>query len=353
MSLLALVSSSRFADHVTPPGHPERVERADVLEHTADVWRESGGTVLAPRPATREELARVHDGAYIDAIEGTRGHAVMLDPDTYTSPETAAVAALAAGAALTALEWVLGGSTSPSPTQATGPRRALALVRPPGHHAEAGKAMGFCFYNNVAVAAAAALARGLSRVAIVDYDVHHGNGTQHSFYGDPRVLFVSTHQYPFYPGTGAATERGEGVGTGYTVNVPLESGSTDGDYDVVFARVVEPVLDQFEPELLLVSAGFDAHAADPIAHMRMSAAGFAAITRRLRNAADRHCGGRLVAVTEGGYELGALRQSLAAAVGVLAGRDDEPKAALSAPTGRGEAGVQAVRAAQGARWRGL
>ena len=213
--------------------------------------------------------------------------------------------------------------------------------------------MGFCFYNNVAVAAAAALARGLSRVAIVDYDVHHGNGTQHSFYGDPRVLFVSTHQYPFYPGTGAATERGEGDGTGYTVNVPLESGSTDGDYDVVFARVVEPVLDQFEPELLLVSAGFDAHAADPIAHMRMSAAGFAAITRRLRNAADRHCGGRLVAVTEGGYELGALRQSLAAAVGVLAGRDDEPKVALSAPTGRGEAGVQAVRAAQGARWRGL
>jgi acetoin utilization deacetylase AcuC-like enzyme len=349
---LALISSPRFADHVTPPGHPERVERADVLERTADVWRDAGGQVLDPRPATREEVARVHRNAYIDAIEATRGRSVMLDADTFTSPDTAAVAELAAGAALTGLEWVLAG-TGPGASAPGAGRRALALVRPPGHHAEAGKAMGFCIYNNVALAAAAALARGLSRVAVVDYDVHHGNGTQHSFYGDPRVLVVSAHQYPFYPGTGAATERGEGDGDGFTVNVPLESGCTDGDYDLVFARVVEPVLDAFGPELLLVSAGFDAHAQDPLAHMRMSAAGFAALTRRLRDAADRLCGGRLVAITEGGYELTALGQSLAAAVRVLAGQDDGAAPALDAATGRGEAAVHAVRAAQAGRWRGL
>jgi acetoin utilization deacetylase AcuC-like enzyme len=339
---LTLISSPRFADHVTPPGHPERVERADVLDVVAEGWRARQGRVIEPREATREELARVHEPSYLDALEATRGRAVMLDPDTFTSPQSLVVAALAAGAALSGLEWIL---------QEGG--RALALVRPPGHHAEAGRAMGFCLHNNVAVAAAAALAAGLRRVAIVDYDVHHGNGTQHSFYRDPRVLFISTHQYPFYPGTGAAGETGEGDGRGFTVNVPMESGCTDGDYALVCDRVIVPVLDEFAPELVLVSAGFDAHERDPLAHMRVSAAGFGALTARLAAAADRHARGRLLLVTEGGYDLPAFGESLDVVVRVLAGEPLRDAREGAGPTGRGATAVDAVRIAQAGRWHAL
>jgi acetoin utilization deacetylase AcuC-like enzyme len=213
--------------------------------------------------------------------------------------------------------------------------------------------MGFCLHNNVAVAAAAALAGGMERVAVVDYDVHHGNGTQHGFYADPRVLFISTHQYPFYPGTGAAGETGEGDGRGFTINVPLEGGCTDGDYALVCDRVIVPVLDEFAPELVIVSAGFDAHDRDPLAHMRMSASGFAAITAALVAAADRHARGRLLAVTEGGYDLPAFGESLNAVVRVLAGEPVPGGRDVTAPTGRGAAAVQAVRAAQGHRWHAL
>jgi acetoin utilization deacetylase AcuC-like enzyme len=351
---LTLISSPRFADHVTPPGHPERVERADVLDHVADRWRARGGHVHDPREATREELARVHEEAYLDSLEAARGRAVMLDPDTFTSPESLAVAALAAGAALSGLEWILQGSVPAGEGEGqVAPRRALALVRPPGHHAEAGRAMGFCLHNNVAVAAAAALEAGLRRVAIVDYDVHHGNGTQHSFYRDPRVLFISTHQYPFYPGTGAAGETGEGDGRGFTVNVPLEGGCTDGDYALVCDRVIVPVLDEFAPELVLVSAGFDAHARDPLAHMRMTAAGFGALTGRLAAAADRHARGRLLLVTEGGYDLPALGESLDVVVRVLAGETVPDMGEDAGPTGRGAAAIDAVRIAQAGRWHAL
>jgi acetoin utilization deacetylase AcuC-like enzyme len=356
---LTLISSPRFADHVTPPGHPERVERADVLDVVADRWRARGGRVIEPREASREELARVHEEAYLDALEATRGRAVMLDPDTFTSPQSLAVAALAAGAALSGLEAILqdGRAAAKDDGQvaaaAHSHRRALALVRPPGHHAEAGRAMGFCLHNNVAVAAAAALAAGLDRVAIVDYDVHHGNGTQHSFYRDSRVLFVSTHQYPFYPGTGAAGETGEGDGRGFTVNVPLESGCTDGDYALVCDRVIVPVLDEFAPELVLVSAGFDAHERDPLAHMRMSAAGFGALTARLAAAADRHAGGRLLLVTEGGYDLPAFGESLDVVVRVLAGEPVPELHEGAGPTGRGATAVHAVRDAQAGRWHAL
>src|SRR5215218_635583 len=354
---LTLISSTRFADHVTPPGHPERLERAHVLDVVADGWRARGGRVCVPRAADREELARVHREPYLDALHATRGRAVMLDPDTFTSPDSVDVAALAAGAALTGLEWVLGDERlAPDALDGEstgGPRRALALVRPPGHHAEADRAMGFCLYNNVAVAAAAALARGMERVAVVDYDVHHGNGTQHAFYADSRVLFISTHQYPFYPGTGAADETGEGDGRGFTVNVPLESGCTDGDYEAACEHVIVPVLNEFAPELVIVSAGFDAHARDPLAHMRMSAEGFAAVTAAIVAAADRHAGGRLLAVTEGGYDLPAFAESLNAVVRVLAGEPLTERREATAPTGRGAAAVQAVRAAQAGRWHAL
>jgi acetoin utilization deacetylase AcuC-like enzyme len=349
--MLTLVSSPHFVDHVTPPGHPERLERAHVLEAIADRWRERGGEVLAPRPARRHELARVHAEPYLDALEGVRGRAAMLDPDTYTSPASLEIAALAAGAALTGLEWVIAGARPHGETDLA--RRALALVRPPGHHAESDRAMGFCLYNSIAVAAMAALDRGLDRVAIVDFDVHHGNGTERTFYGDPRVLFVSTHQYPFYPGTGAAGDTGERDGRGFTVNVPLEGGSTDGDYLLVCDRVIVPVLDEFAPDLVLVSAGFDAHERDPLAHMRMSAPGFGVLTARIAGAADRHARGRLVLVTEGGYDLPALGESLDAVVRVLAGDEPPDPGSLEAPTGRGAAAVDAVRAAQASRWSAL
>ena len=330
---VVLISSPLFVDHTTPPGHPERPERAEIFDAVADSWRTRGVLVVEPRRATRAELARVHTERYIDAIESTRGRAAMLDADTFTSPETADLAQLAAGAALTGLEHVLDGRAT----------RAVALVRPPGHHAESNQAMGFCFYNNIAVAAADALARGLSRVAIVDWDVHHGNGTQHTFEADPRVLFVSMHQFPFYPGTGAAHEIGEGEGRGFTLNVPLEAGATDGDYLHVFEEVITPALDAFRPELVLVSAGFDTHESDPLAHMRMTAAGFARLARAVAGVADRHAHGRLVIVTEGGYELAALAESLDAVLRVLTGDDAWlGEVDVSKSTGRGERSADTV-----------
>src|SRR5207247_1629085 len=185
-------------EHQTPPGQPERPERAEVLDAVANRWRAQKVEVVAPRAATREHLTRVHDADYVRRIAETAGRATALDPDTYTSPESYEIALLAAGAAVDAVERVLGGSH----------RSAVALVRPPGHHAERDRAMGFCLYNNVAVAAAHARAHGAGKIAIVDYDVHHGNGTQHIFEADPHVLYVSTHQFPYYPGTGAADEVG-------------------------------------------------------------------------------------------------------------------------------------------------
>src|SRR5687768_10484759 len=199
---LTLFTSDRFADHLMPPGHPERVERAEVLQVVAPEFRQRGGAVVAPRPATDDMTTRIHDRDYVSLVRETSGRAVALGPDTFTSPETYEVALLAAGAAVSGVEHVLDGG--PGTT-------ALAMVRPPGHHAERNRAMGFCLFNNIAVAAAHARVRGLTRVAIVDYDVHHGNGTQWSFYDDPSVLFVSSHQFPFYPGTGAANEVGTGA----------------------------------------------------------------------------------------------------------------------------------------------
>ncbi len=338
---LLLVASNRFGDHLTPPGHPERVERWRVFQSVASDWRQGGGALAEPRMATHDELAGAHDLEYIDGIASTNGRAVMLDPDTFTSPDSYEVARLAAGAALMGVEHALEGK---------GP--ALALVRPPGHHAERDRAMGFCLFNNVAVAAAAARNRGVERVAIMDFDVHHGNGTQWIFYDDPAVLYISTHQFPFYPGTGAAAETGHAEGEGRTVNIPLEAGATDADYAHVFEAIVEPVLEQFEPELLLVSAGFDAHARDPLAQMRVSTDGYRRMVGSLWRSAADACQGRLVAVTEGGYDLQALGECLDATVKVLAA----PPPAREAPTGpgpRGTAAVSAVRAVQKPFWRQL
>jgi acetoin utilization deacetylase AcuC-like enzyme len=340
---LILIASERFAEHQTPLGHPESPERAEVMNLVAGRWRQHG-EVVAPRVATREQLARVHDAEHLRRMSETAGSAVALDPDTYTSPETYDVALLAAGAAVDAVERVMAG-----PRQ-----RAFALVRPPGHHAERGRAMGFCFFNNVAVAAAHARTLGAARVAIVDYDVHHGNGTQHMFESDPRVLYVSIHQAPYYPGTGAADEIGVLQGEGFTVNLPLEVGAVDEDYRCVSAEIILPILRQFQPDLVLVSAGFDAHARDPLAGMRLTTGAFAAMTLELRQVAEECCGGRIVAVTEGGYDLPALADSLQAVVDALATDrvDTAPWPAHDAsPPLRGRAAAAAARAVLVPFWR--
>jgi acetoin utilization deacetylase AcuC-like enzyme len=339
---LLVVTSDRFADHLTPPGHPERVERAEVMQVVTSEWRRRGGEVIEPRSAAPEEITRIHDPEYLGLIRETAGRASALDPDTFTSPESYDVACLAAGAACQAVDHVIeqGADT-----------RALAAVRPPGHHAERGRAMGFCLFNNVAIAAAHARARGLSRVAIVDYDVHHGNGTEHSFYADPSVLYISSHQFPYYPGSGAAADTGTGGGAGFTVNLPLEAGATDADYEAVYECVALPVLRQFKPEMVLLSAGFDAHARDPLAGMRLSTEQFGRLTALVAGVADEVCGGRMMAITEGGYDLHALAQSLDAAIRVLSREATlDEFAAPSGPTPRADACLRAVGPHLSAHW---
>jgi acetoin utilization deacetylase AcuC-like enzyme len=332
---LIVVTSDRFADHLNPPGHPERVERAEVMQVVTAEFRRSGGTVLEPRLATVDEIARVHEREYVSLVAETAGRATALDPDTFTSPESYDVARLAAGAALTAVERVL-----------EGPRgtRGFAVVRPPGHHAERNRAMGFCLFNNIAIAAAHARARGLERIAIVDYDVHHGNGTQWTFYDDPAVLFVSSHQFPFYPGTGEASAVGANKGEGFTVNLPIEAGGTDADFERLYTTIAAPVLRQFKPDLILLSAGFDAHRDDPLGGMRMTTDQLGRLTALTADVADECCDGRMVAITEGGYDLQALAACLRVSMRALAGQ--ARLADLAAPTGdtgRAEATIAAVR----------
>jgi acetoin utilization deacetylase AcuC-like enzyme len=336
MSLTILISN-RFADHLNPPGHPERLERAEVMQVVASEFRRRDGDVREPRSASEAELTRVHDREYISLVAETAGRATALDADTFTSPDSYEVALLAAGAAVVGVEHVLAGSG----------RRALAMVRPPGHHAERNRAMGFCLFNNIAIAAAHARARGLQRVAIVDYDVHHGNGTQWSFYDDSSVLFISSHQYPYYPGTGAATETGTGNGAGFTVNLPMEAGATDADYEVAYNTIAFPVLRQFRPELILISAGFDALADDPLGGMRVTAHGFARLTATICAVADECCDGRVVAVTEGGYDLAGLGGCLRAVIPVLNGDTspgDDRGPERSAPLGSAPRGRRAIEA---------
>jgi len=330
---LVIVTSSRFADHLNPPGHPERVERAEVMEVVTAGWKDAGGAVLEPRAATDADLARVHTREHIAAITATRGRASKIDEDTFTSPESDDVARLAAGAVLTAVDAVLGVGTAkavphdPKPVPdhpkavsddpQRGPyKRALAMVRPPGHHAEADRAMGFCLYNNIAVGAAYARSRGCARVVIVDFDVHHGNGTQRTFYGDPTVLFVSSHQYPYYPGTGAATEVGSGAGAGFTLNLPLTIGTQDAEIERLYSTLVVPKVRGFKPDLLMISAGFDAHEQDPLGQLRMTTVGFGRLTQSLIDLADEVCDGKVVLVTEGGYDTHALAACLRTVIDV-------------------------------------
>src|SRR5205085_6134874 len=309
-----LLFDEKMTEHDPGPGHPESPNRLQAI--WTDLARRpvAGTEVVTPPEATREELRRVHDDAYISRILALRGRAVQLDPDTATSAASVDAALLAAGAAAEAVRRVINGKAE----------SAFALVRPPGHHAESTRAMGFCLFNNVAVAAAEAHARGLSRVLCVDWDVHHGNGTQHSFYHRDDLLFMSTHQWPLYPGTGHESETGADAGSGFTVNVPLPAGCGDDDYAAVFTDLLLPLADEYEPELILVSAGFDAHRDDPLGGMAVTSDGFAALCGAVKAVADRHCKDRLVLTLEGGYDLPALARSVRGCVEVLAGATAPP-----------------------------
>lgn len=339
---MRLIGSERFSRHQPPDGHPEQPARALAMANVSRRWVEAGGLLTPPRVATRDELIRLHSPSYVDRMAQTAGRQLQHDPDTYTSPDSYDVARLAAGAAIAAVEFVLAEGTS-----------AMAFVRPPGHHAEADRAMGFCLFNNVAVAAASARAAGLDRVAVVDYDVHHGNGTQWMFYDDPTVLYVSLHQYPFYPGTGAVNDVGRSDGLGFTLNVPLQAGAGDADYDRAMRELVEPVVTAFDPELILLSAGYDAHVRDPLGGMQVSAEGYMAMTAHVQRLAARCCGDRMAAVTEGGYNLSALESCLDLTLQQLAGRPTAMDQPLRGDTSRIDEVIPVVKRAHAPYWPGV
>jgi acetoin utilization deacetylase AcuC-like enzyme len=311
---LYLVDDVLFDEHRAPHPHPERPERVAAARRAASRATEAAGANtrrLEPRDATEDELARAHVAAYVEELATFAGKRMFVDADTFVAPGSVAAARRAAGGAMSLVDALLA-DTGPSP-------RGAALLRPPGHHATPERAMGFCLVNNVAVAAHHALARGLQRVAIVDFDVHHGNGTQDVFWEDPRVLFVSLHQAPLYPGTGHLGEVGGGEGRGATMNLPLPEGATDDVYRAAFDELVVPTLDAFEPELVLVSAGFDAHARDPLAAMQLGDGVYGDMLHALVGVAERSAGGRLGLLLEGGYDLDAVEASLAAALRAMLG----------------------------------
>jgi len=297
-----IVRDKRFLEHTLGSGHVESPLRLEAVYGILEKDRPADLENIPARPATPDELGLIHTPDYIALIEGTSGRGpVRLDPDTSASARTWEAARLAAGGVLEAADAVLRGDV----------RNAFALVRPPGHHAEAGRAMGFCIFNNVALAAEHLIRRrGLGRVLIADWDLHHGNGTQHSFYDRADVLYFSTHQFPYYPGTGHWTEAGTGEGEGRTVNIPLSPGKTDGDYHYIYRTVLGSIARQFRPEFILVSAGFDIFGGDPLGGMDVSPGGFGALAAEILSLAGEICRGRVLFALEGGYSLPGLREGV-------------------------------------------
>lgn len=304
MARTGFVYHPDYLKHEMGAGHPESPERLRAIVSRLEASGVLGRLVrIEPTKAADEWITQIHAVSYLKDLKTqapVSGY-VSLDPDTSMSAGSLPAAYLAAGGALAAADAIMAGKVD----------NVFCAVRPPGHHAERARAMGFCLFNNVAIAARYVQRRyGMGRVLIVDWDVHHGNGTQQAFYDDDSVLFFSTHQYPYYPGTGRATERGEGRGEGMTINVPLSPGQGDAEYREVFERVLVPAADRFKPEFVVISAGFDAHRDDPLAGMGLTEDGYAALTRIVAGIARRHSKGRILSCLEGGYNLKALAASV-------------------------------------------
>jgi acetoin utilization deacetylase AcuC-like enzyme len=315
------VKDWRYLKHGAEITHPETPQRLasiyEMLDNPDMSWKFIG---IDARHATREELERVHRPSYIDYIAATAGKPMfMLDPDTVATTDTYDVARLAAGGVIQAIDSVVSGETD----------NAFALVRPPGHHAQAAEAAGFCIFNNIAIGARHALAeRKMERILIVDWDLHHGNGTQEIFYGERQVLYFSIHQSPAYPGTGGLTEMGAGAGLGYTLNIPLGPGADENLYVRILREILRPVALSFQPEILLVSAGFDIYVGDPLGAMKVTPEGFACLARVLLDLADECCGGRMAVVLEGGYHILGLTKSVRAVLMEMLGETRVTEEAL-------------------------
>lgn len=305
-SKTGFVCHDRFLDHDTGPGHAERADRLRSVTarlRSSGTWQRLQHLLIDA--AEEEQILSVHSAEHVRFVRDAvaRGTRLLDEGDTTVSSASFDVALLAAGGVIAAVDAVMGGLLT----------NAFCAVRPPGHHAERNRVMGFCLFNNIAVGARhAQSAYGVKRVAIVDWDVHHGNGTQEIFYRDKSVLFISLHQFPLWPGTGSRDECGAGEGADLTVNIPLPPGSGEAAYLEAFRRDVLPNLDGFRPELIMISAGFDAHRDDPLANMLLTESSYAAMTDMLTEAADAYCQGRIVSVLEGGYQLDALAASVEA-----------------------------------------
>ena len=319
----ALIYDDLFLEHEVPLHHPERPERLQAIMHLLNergLLDHANLRRIAPRMATDDELATVHGRDYIASVDvaakqARPGYLTCIDADTFVGNRSAEIARYAAGAALVGIDAVMAGEVD----------NAFALVRPPGHHAEANEAMGFCLFNNVAVAARYAQQHhGVGRVLIIDYDVHHGNGTQHIFYDDPTVAYCSTHQAPFYPGTGKFDELGEGAARFTNCNAPVPPHAELELYDAIFREVFFPFADRFQPELILLSAGFDTHWRDPLAQVRLDVPGQTLLTHHVNYLAKNYCRGKLVTVLEGGYDYEALAVGVAASLSLLLGVTEAP-----------------------------
>jgi len=306
MPSLALIKDDRYMEHNPGDGHPESPARLRVIHDLVD--REfSNLPLIPPRLATENELALVHDPFYIQTVADTEGRIhSRLDPDTGLSARSYEIARLAAGGLLNGIDTLL------NPQSAIrNPKSIFAFIRPPGHHAEQDRGMGFCLFNNVAIAAEYTRKNyGLRRILIVDWDLHHGNGTQHAFYDDPGVLYFSSHQYPYYPGSGGFDEVGNGKGEGFTVNAPFPTGFGDAEYLAVYERILMPIALEYKPDLVLVSAGFDPYVKDPLGGMKVTGEGFGGLASIVRSIAEQTCGGKVLLALEGGYNPEGLRNGV-------------------------------------------
>ena len=313
MNRTGIVRDERYIDHITDDYHPENPNRLkSIYAMLQQDDMEGLFTDITPRLATRKELEMVHLPSYIDLIASTAGQpARRLDPDTVASPQSYEAACLAVGGVLEAIEAVLQGKVD----------NAFALFRPPGHHAERNRAMGFCIFNNIAIGAKYAMgAHGIERILIIDWDVHHGNGTQNAFYADRRALYFSTHRYGFfYPGTGDPAEVGAGEAEGFTINVPMSPGSGDAEYGNVFLHLLRPITLAYKPQIILISAGFDTYSRDPLGGMSMTERGYARLTNITMDIARETCSGKIVIALEGGYDLAGLASSVEAVLKELKG----------------------------------